>query len=276
MVYKKYIKKMLKCTSLILAAILLFTHFNIYISAENKAGNGELQWFFKKNGSQQPILHPSLQMINNYNSFYIGCPNEKVIYITFDAGYENGNIEKTLDILKKNDVKAAFFILEHLITANTDLIIRMANEGHMVANHTCRHKNMATVTEKEQFASHLANLEDIYKQYTGFDMAKVYRPPEGKFNELNLLHATELGYKTVFWSFAYADWDNKVQPDPEKAYKNIIENTHNGEIILFHPTSSTNAEILDRLIKTWKDMGYRFGSLDELKYLGNSLSGIDE
>ncbi len=189
---------------------------------------------------------------------------DKVIYLTFDAGYENGNIEKILDILKKNKVSGAFFVLENLIKKNPELIKRMSDEGHLVCNHTASHKDMSKITSKEEFQAELERLNQTCKELTGVDIAKYYRPPEGRYSELNLRHANELGYKTIFWSFAYADWDNTSQMNIEQAAEKVMNGTHNGEVLLLHPTSATNAAILDGLIKDWKNNGFRFGTLDEL------------
>lgn len=123
---------------------------------------------------------------------------------------------------------------------------------------------MTKMTSKEDFAAELRAMEDIYRDKIGGEIARYYRPPEGKFNEQNLAWADELGYKTIFWSFAYADWDNANQMSREKAIEKIITNTHNGEVILLHPTSKTNAEILPELIAKWREMGFTFGTLDEL------------
>ena len=189
----------------------------------------------------------------------------KVIYLTFDAGYENGNIEKILDTLKQHNAKGAFFILKNLIIRNTDLVNRMYEEGHLVCNHTSRHPDMSKIKDINSFKDELEALEKIYFEYTGKELSKFYRPPEGKFCEDNLKFADELGYKTIFWSFAYADWDNSAQPDPQQAIKKIKENTHNGMIVLLHPTSSTNAKILDELLTYWESEGYRFATLEELE-----------
>jgi len=220
----------------------------------------------RKDG-QQPAIPSEMSFIEDHGGFFLdrnAKEEDKVIYLTFDAGYENGNVEKILDVLKEENVPGAFFILDNLITSNTALVKRMAEEGHLVCNHTAKHRDMSAVNSKEEFAAELAKLEAIYKEYTGYDMAKFYRPPEGKFSETNMIHADELGYKTVFWSFAYADWDNNKQMSHEKALDKVISGTHNGEILLLHPTSATNAAILPELIRTWKSMGYRFGSLNDL------------
>lgn len=227
-------------------------------------------WYCKKNKDhKQPPLDSDLRIIEKYNGYYLDKrqkddATQKVIYLTFDAGYENGNVEKVLDVLKKENVPAAFFILDNLILKNTDLVKRMVAEGHTVGNHTLRHRDMTKVTTKEAFAAELKSLEDIFREKIGAEMPKYYRPPEGKFSEENLKFASELGYKTIFWSFAYADWDNHKQMSEEVALKKILDHTHNGEILLLHPTSATNAAILDDLIAALKAQGYRFGTLDEL------------
>ncbi|MBQ2718600.1 MAG: polysaccharide deacetylase family protein, partial [Clostridia bacterium] len=183
---------------------------------------------------------------------------------TFDAGYENGNVEKILDVLKEEGVPGAFFILDNLILRNEALVRRMGDEGHLVCNHTLRHRDMTRVTDEAAFLKELTALEDLYRERCGREMAKYYRPPEGRFNEENLKMAQKNGYKTIFWSIAYADWDNDRQPSCDAAVKKLLDNTHNGAIVLLHPTSSTNAAILPTLIKAWRAEGYRFGTLDEL------------
>ena len=251
---------------LLIAVIAVFTAITVAAQPGEKAS---IDWYTvrgKNNG--QPPLEGNLRVIEKYDAYYLNrnvSDEDKVIYLTFDAGYENGNVSKTLDVLKKHKVSATFFVLGHLIKSDTDLVMRMINEGHLVGNHTAKHRDMSLVTEKAQFAEELAGLEDIYRQYTGGKMSKFYRPPEGRFSELNLRHATELGYTTVFWSFAYADWDNNNQPDLKTAREKILVNTHNGAIILLHPNSATNALILDGLLDEWKARGYRIGSLEELK-----------
>lgn len=228
-------------------------------------------WYCKRNKEhKQPTLDPQMAVIEKYDAYYVdknhGDDSEdKVLYLTFDAGYENGNVERILDILKASEVPAAFFILDNLILKNTDLVKRMAAEGHTVGNHTMKHRDMTKVTSAEEFRAELNGLETLYEEKIGVKMSKFYRPPEGKFSEENLKMATDLGYTTVFWSFAYADWDNKKQMSEEAAMAKVLENTHNGAIFLFHPTSETNAKILDNLIAEWRSMGYRFGTLDELK-----------
>jgi len=225
-------------------------------------------WYVVNNSEHRvPTLDKEMCFISDYDGYYANTKvksGDKVIYLTFDAGYENGNVEKIMDALKKHNAKGAFFILENLIKRAPELVKRMSGEGHTVCNHTRSHPDMTEITDRRTFASQLDRLAKSYKELTGCDMAKIYRPPEGRFSEQNLAYAKDMGYKTVFWSFAYADWDNNRQPDPAKAIEKILAHTHNGEIMLLHPTSATNAAILDELLTRLESEGYRFGSLEEL------------
>ena len=257
-------KKFLK---VLLSVILLLSLFVLPTRAEK---NTVYNWYcVRRAGHLQPSCEPSMNFIEKYNGYYIDKKHgdtcdEKVVYLTFDAGYENGNVEKILNVMKNEQVKGAFFVLEHLIEANTELVRRMADEGHTVCNHTAKHKDMTRYRNIDEFASELSALETLYSDKIGGNMAKYYRPPEGKFSEENLDFANRLGYKTVFWSFAYADWDNAHQMSPEAAEKKILDNIHNGAVLLLHPTSETNAKILGNVIRALKSQGYRFGTLDEL------------
>lgn len=243
---------------LALCLCLCFTAFSVH-------GANAYNWYCKRaKCGARPQAEPSMSFVSEHGGAYIGKnAEEKVIYLTFDAGYENGNIARILDVLGKHGAKGAFFVLENLVLRNTELVKRMAAEGHLVCNHTARHKDMTKMTE-EQFAAELARLEDVLREKAGVECARFYRPPEGRFNEKNLDTAQKLGYKTVFWSLAYADWDNEKQPEPEKSKQLLLSNTHNGAVILLHPTSKTNADILDALLTEWEAMGYRFGTLSEL------------
>jgi peptidoglycan-N-acetylmuramic acid deacetylase len=189
--------------------------------------------------------------------------DEKVIYLTFDAGYENGNVEKILDVMREENVVGSFFILGNLLDKNPELVLKMVEDGNIVCNHTLTHKNL-TNASKEKLREEILGLEEKYRAVTGREMSKFFRPPEGTFSEELLKNACELGYKTVFWSFAYADWDNGAQMKSDVAMKKILDNLHNGEIMLLHPTSKTNAEIMRDLIRKLKQMGYKFATLEGL------------
>ena len=216
----------------------------------------------------QPVADPPLREVEQYGGCYIDHthtdPNaeDKVIYLTFDAGYENGNVGRVLDALKAEGATGAFFILGNLPDKNPDLVRRMAAEGHLVCNHTYTHKNLCGAPAGALTAE-LRRLEEACGA-RGVTVSPYYRPPEGCFDVAMLDEAQEAGYRTVFWSFAYADWDNGKQPDPAAAKAKILDNLHNGEVMLLHPTSATNAAILGELLREIKAQGYRFGTLDEL------------
>lgn len=262
MVIKMKIKKILK--------LIIICCLSLCFIISARADNETLSWYcIRAKDHVQPKCESNMSFIEKFEGYYLDknhtdYTSEKVIYLTFDAGYENGNIAKILDILKEREVPAAFFVLSNIIKKDTDLIKRMIEDGHIVCNHTASHRDMTKIKNIDEFKYELEALESVYKEYTGLDMAKFYRPPEGKFNEQNLLFANELGYKTIFWSFAYADWDNNKQPSPDKAYNLIMSNIHNGAILLLHPTSNTNAEILGRVIDDLKSQGFTFGTLEQL------------
>lgn len=218
---------------------------------------------FRQEG-QPPVGNAGKKQLRQYDAAYIGDTEDKVLYLTFDAGYENGCTEKILDTLKQHDVKAAFFLVGNYIEKNADLVRRMAEEGHIVGNHTMHHPDMSKLSDKAAFSKELTDLEALYRETTGKDLPKFYRPPQGIYSEENLKMAQELGYKTVFWSLAYVDWNNDAQPTAETAFSKLLPRTHNGAVVLLHSTSRTNAEILDQLLTKWKDMGYRFATLEEL------------
>ena len=211
-----------------------------------------------------PIGTAGADQLKSYDAAYLGDPSEKVIYLTFDAGYENGSTEKILDTLKKHQVPAAFFLVGNYIEKNADLVRRMGSEGHIVGNHTMHHYDMSKISDRETFRKELSDLEALYQETTGQEMKKYYRPPQGVYSQENLSMAKELGYKTVFWSLAYVDWNNDSQPTKEQAFAKLLPRIHNGAVVLLHSTSRTNGEILEELLTKWQEMGYRFGTLEEL------------
>ena len=203
-------------------------------------------------------------VLRGYDAAYLGDTGRKVIYLTFDAGYENGCTAQILDILQEHKVQAAFFLVGNYLEQNADLVRRMVAEGHTVGNHTMHHPDMSKISNLAAFQKELEDLEALYRQITGQEMAKFYRPPQGTYSEENLKMAQQLGYKTVFWSLAYVDWNNNSQPTADYAFGKLIPRIHNGAVVLLHSTSQTNAQILDELLTRWEDMGYTFGTLEEL------------
>ena len=250
--------------------ITLLIILAIFLSLTLKTSAESSSWYVIRNKDNvQPSCDPRYNFIEKHNGFYLNKSynddaRDKVIYLTFDAGYSNENLESILDTLQEENVEAAFFILSNLIIKSPDVVKRMANEGHLVCNHTSKHLDISSVTNKDEIETQIKKLEELYRELTGKEMDKYFRPPEGRFSEESLKYIDELGYKTVFWSFAYADWDNDKQPSKDSAKNKIYENLHNGEIMLLHPTSKTNAEILKEVIVELKSRGYRFGTLDEL------------
>ncbi len=213
---------------------------------------------------QTPQAPASARELARYGAAYVGDPEEKVLYLTFDAGYENGCTAKILDVLAAHEISAAFFLVGDYLERNPDLVRRMAQEGHTVGNHTMHHPDMSRLTDPAAFEQELTDMAALYRQITGEELAKFYRPPQGLYSEENLELAQKLGYHTVFWSLAYVDWNNDAQPTAEHAFSKLLPRTHNGAVVLLHSTSKTNAEILDSLLTQWEEMGYRFGTLEEL------------
>lgn len=217
---------------------------------------------FQEEG-KPPVADVSAEELEKYNAYYMEDTQEKVIYLTFDAGYENGNTPAILDALKKHNAPAAFFIVGHYLESSPDLVKRMVEEGHIVGNHSYHHPDMSQMS-KEEFQKELGELESLYQETIGQEMAKYYRPPQGKFSENNLEIAKELGYRTCFWSLAYVDWDVDNQPSHADAIEKLTKRVHPGAIVLLHSTSKTNGEIMDEILTKWEEMGYTFRSLEEL------------
>ena len=222
------------------------------------------QSFFKKHWSTLALGAVALLLsLAGFDSVYRMETEEKVLYLTFDAGFENGSTEKILDALKKHNVKAVFFLVGNYFETQPDLVRRMVEEGHTVGNHTYSHPDMSAIGDEASFRAELEKNEALYQEITGTAMPKLYRPPQGKFCESNLKMAQKLGYKTVFWSLAYVDWYENDQPTPQQAYDKLLPRVHPGAVVLLHSTSQTNGEILDELLGKWKDLGYRFGDLEK-------------
>lgn len=218
---------------------------------------------FQEKG-KAPVGNATADYLKDFHAYYVNETDEKIIYLTFDAGYENGNTAAILDALKKHHAPAAFFLVGNYIETSPDLVKRMVSEGHTVGNHTFHHPNMSEISTKEAFEKELTDLEALFEQTTGQTMTKFYRPPQGKYSESNLKMAKDMGYSTFFWSLAYVDWYENDQPTKEAAFEKLLGRIHPGAIVLLHSTSKTNGEILDELLTKWEEMGYHFGSLEDL------------
>ena len=234
-------------------------------TSTSSLSNKKIGWGIKRNDNhEQPDLgSKNKELLEKYDGIAMGNKEEKIVYLTFDEGYEAGYTPKLLDILKQNNVKAAFFITAHYLNTQSELVQRMIDEGHIVGNHTVNHKSMPDLTD-EQIKSEVMNLHTtIYEKY-GYEM-KYIRPPKGEYSERTLAVTKELGYTNVMWTFGYLDYDENVQKGTEYAKKIVLDNLHNGEIMLLHGNSKDNANALDSIIKEAKAEGYEFKSLDEFE-----------
>lgn len=248
---------------IIFGALAIALGFGLHLILNNVMSTASWGLSFRSEGA--PPLGPAgKEQLRQYDAVYLGNTEEKVIYLTFDAGYENGATEKILDALKKHNAPASFFLVGNYLEKNPDLVRRMVKEGHIVANHTMHHYDMSKLSDKAAFSKELTDLETLYREITGAEMPKYYRPPQGIYSQKNLEMAQELGYKTVFWSLAYVDWNNDKQPTADYAFSKLLPRTHNGAVVLLHSTSATNAQIMDELLTKWEEMGYRFASIEEL------------
>lgn len=218
----------------------------------------------------QPSGTASSDKLKEYNAYYVGDAGEKKIYLTFDCGYENGNTSQILDALKKHDAPATFFVVGHFLESAPEMVKRMVEEGHTVGNHTYHHYDMSKISDPAVFRKEMDDVRTLFQETTGTEMAMYYRPPQGKYSETNLQMAKDLGYSTFFWSLAYVDWYQDKQPSKEEAFEKLLGRIHPGAIVLLHSTSSTNASILDELLTKWEEMGYTFGTLEELVASGSA------
>lgn len=261
--HKRQMRVALLCALLIAAVPLLAVAITRERLATTGTDNSNWGLSFQQDG-QPPVGNASADYLKQFNAYYVGDTGKKTLYITFDAGFENGNTPAILDALKKHKVSATFFLVGNYIKTSPELVKRMVAEGHTVGNHTASHPDMSRIADKAAFQKELQSLEQAYQQVTGQEMPKLYRPPQGKFSESNLKMASEMGYATVFWSLAYVDWYVDDQPTREAALGKLLPRTHNGAVVLLHSTSSTNAAILDELLTKWEQQGYTFGTLPEL------------
>ena len=256
--------------AVVIAGSALFTGAKVAEDlAIDTSADGNWGLSFQQEG-QAPVTNVTAEFLSQYDGYYMGDSSEKNLYLTFDAGYENGYTAGILDVLKKHDVKAAFFLVGNYLKTSPELVKRMVSEGHTVGNHTYSHPDMSAISTEDAFREELSKLEEEYKSVTGKEMLKYYRPPQGKYSEANLKMAKELGYRTIFWTLAYVDWYESDQPTKEEAFNKLIPRVHPGAIVLLHSTSKTNAEILDELLTKWEKMGYKFKSITELPAAADS------
>ena len=227
--------------------------------------NKKIGWGIKRNDNhEQPdVGNVNRKILDKYQGLYMGNKEQKLVYLTFDLGYEAGYTPKVLEVLKQNEVKATFFITAHYVNTQPDLVKQMIDEGHIIGNHTVNHKSMPSCS-LETIKKEIMDLHSAIYDKFGYEM-KFIRPPKGEYSERTVAYTNTLGYTSVMWSFGYDDWDEKKQGREEYGKKKILDNVHNGEIMLLHATSKDNANILDDVIKEIKNMGYEFRNIDQFE-----------
>lgn len=249
-------------------------------TGENPEGNGTINWeekeypelkydgagwglVYGENGAQ-PRGNEKPEVLKEYNAYYIGNAEDKVIYLTFDCGYENGNTDAILKALKAHNAKGTFFVTGHFLETEAELVNRMVDEGHAVGSHSYNHPDITKLPDRESFAKELDQVKDKFHEVTGKELDMYFRPPEGKCYSQTLKWSQEMGYATIFWSVAHIDWNTSNQPEREKAIETLTGRIHPGAVVLLHNTSATNGEILDDLMTKWEEMGYTFAPLSDL------------
>ena len=264
-------RKNIKTGAILMIAIMIIS-LSLWIKNKDEVvktnanvSNKKIEWGIKRNDNhEQPdVGSENRRILEENNGICLGNSETKTIYLTFDEGYEAGYTEEILKILKQNDVKATFFLTAHYVNTQENLVKQMIEEGHIIGNHTVNHKSMPSLTE-EEIKKEVMDLHQSVDEKFGYEM-KYIRPPKGEFSEKTLMVTNALGYKNAMWSFAYEDWNEEKQPDENQAKEKILNNLHNGEIMLLHGNSKTNTNILDSMIKEIKNRGYEFKSLDEFK-----------
>ena len=239
------------------------TEYNPPITMEELSTEAQ-SWSFKRNKEHLPVTGYYQLDLAKYGAYYLGNTEEKVVYLTFDEGYENGFTPAILDTLKEKQIKAAFFITGSYLKHSPELVKRMKEEGHVVGNHSQTHPDFTTQTD-EQVIAEVSQVADKFKEVVGTEMDPFFRFPSGRYSEKDLYIVRKLGFRSIFWSMAYKDWDTKDQPGKDYAYQHVMANYHPGAIILLHAVSSSNTEALADIITGLDEAGYRFGSLYELE-----------
>ena len=254
-------KKLLRLTSL--AAVLAVAIAGLGVTSKildknavSTSADGNWGLSFQQAG-QPPVANATADYLKKFEAYYAEDTKEKVLYLTFDAGYENGNTAKILDALKKHQAPAAFFLVGNYLKTSPELVKRMVKEGHIVGNHTFHHPDMSQISTMETFQK-IGRSGKIVSANNRAGNEKVLSPAQGRYSEKNLEMAKKLGYHTIFWSLAYVDWYESQQPTREEAFKKLIPRVHPGAIVLLHSTSRTNAQILDELLTKWEELGIRF------------------
>ncbi|WP_431522085.1 delta-lactam-biosynthetic de-N-acetylase [Guptibacillus hwajinpoensis] len=247
---------------------IVFALLVSFTSVEAQAVSNESHdWYFKRSNDHAPATtEPEfLEMLTKSGGYFIGNTDQRELYLTFDNGYENGYTSDILDILKQEEVPAAFFVTGHYLTDQPDLVKRMVKEGHIVGNHSWSHPDMTAISD-DRIREELQKVKEEYTRLTGDKSMQYLRPPRGVFSERSLATSREEGYRNIFWSLAYKDWETNNQKGSKYAYDSIMKQVHPGAIMLLHTVSKDNAEALQKVLRDLKKDGYQFKSLDELVF----------
>lgn len=245
--------------------VVVFTIVLPFTAAASPYSNKSYDWYFKRGHDHGPATtEPEYAaLLKKYGGIFQGNTNKKIIYLTFDNGYEQGYTAEILDELKKKHVSAAFFVTGHYLKTEPDLVKRMVNEGHIVGNHSWNHPDFTNVSN-EKLKEQLQKVKDKYKEITGRNDMIYVRPPRGVFSERTMALTHKLGYIDVFWSLAFKDWETNNQKGWRYSYDNVMKQIHPGAILLLHTVSKDNAKALPKIIDTLREKGYKFKSLDYL------------
>ena len=258
-------KKHLGALSAFLIFVMIFTLIpvkSVNATDYNSYSNSSKGWgLSSKTDHSTPGGSASSSTLKKYDAYYLGDSSKKVCYLTFDCGYEYGNTPSILDTLKKNNVKAVFFLTEHFVRTNPDLVKRMKEEGHLIGNHTSKHKRLPTLSV-DSIRKELQAVENAVKECTGYELDKIMRPPEGAYSERVLKVLQDMGYTTLFWSMAWKDWDVKNQPSTTTVLDQFKKHHHNGMVPLMHVVSTADTKTLPSIIKYLKDEGYTLDRFD--------------
>ena len=257
-------KQHLRPTLLYIILPLLLISLPLLWQVRAAASAKPIDWYFKPtNDHSQPVVCPEASFLKQYhNVISLGNATQKTLYLTFDAGFDNGYHDDILDTLREKGVKAAFFVDGNFVKSNPDLVKRIVEEGHILGNHTLKHPDMSAITDFDAYKAQIEGWETLVKE-AGATPTKFFRFPSGKFSEKCMEYNQKLGLTTVFWSFAYYDWDTDAQPGETAALQKMVSRMHNGAVVLLHSTSATNAEILDDYIELMVKDGYTFKPLNE-------------
>lgn len=243
--------------------VLLNISEKVYASLDNKKDN----WWFRRKKEHVPSGSGEAFDISEYQGYYLNeqvKDGDKVIYMTIDCGYGSSNTPVMLDTFKKHNIKVMFFVTKFFIDANPEYVKRMVEEGHMVGNHSVSHADLTSLTDEEIYKE-IIDCEEAFYKVTGQQMNLYFRPPEGAYSKRTMQITEDLGYKTIFWSIAYGDYDKNNQPGKDYVINHFTTYHHNGAIPLMHNDSDSNMEAMDDVLTLLEEQGYRFGTLDELE-----------